>query len=76
MAGYVCPNGHPMPDFFEADCPHCEAKVTYEPMGRGLELYEAICAHRDYWVKANGRNPDNARPADLELWELVGGIDG
>jgi hypothetical protein len=39
---------------------------------------EAIRAHRERWVKANGdRNLEgNARPADLELWAVLDRIGG
>ena len=35
------------------------------------EAVAAIEAHRDRWQSVNGTNPRNARPADVELWELL-----
>lgn len=36
---------------------------------------EAVRAHRDRWYAANSQNPDEARPADRELWVVVLGSD-
>lgn len=34
-------------------------------------LRMAIQAHRARWQRANGINPGDARPADLELWAAL-----
>jgi hypothetical protein len=55
--------------------PAFAGEVEVVPADQLAEVVEAIRAHRDRWVKANGTNPDMARPADLELWALIGGIE-
>jgi len=36
---------------------------------------EAVRAHRDRWYAVNSQNPDEARPADRELWAAALGSD-
>lgn len=44
---------------------HAEAEAETE------RLRGAIEAHRERWQSVNGTNPDEARPADNELWAAL-----
>jgi len=55
------------------DAPGDEVEVVDASTHRGA--VEAVRAHRDRWYAVNSQNPDEARPADRELWTAALGSD-